>query len=105
MFLSLIRKPYQRCLTRQIDIKVIVKMKKIAILGQGQLATMLIESADNLALEIKAFPLPAINQNGLTDQDENLRDRDSGIAKGTEMSSNCGPNKNRRRRSFSIYKP
>jgi len=48
-------------------------MKKFAILGQGQLATMLIESADNLALEVKAFPLPAISQNGLTEQAEIAR--------------------------------
>ena len=45
-------------------------MKKIAILGQGQLAAMLIESAEHLDLEINSLPLPTINGKGLTGQAE-----------------------------------
>ncbi|WP_395947001.1 ATP-grasp domain-containing protein [Caedibacter taeniospiralis] len=37
---------------------------KIAILGNGQLAQMLIESVSDLALEIDAYPLPEIDANG-----------------------------------------
>ena len=45
-------------------------MKKIAILGQGQLATMLIESASSLDLQIKCFPLPDINPNEPINEDK-----------------------------------
>ncbi|WP_116963485.1 5-(carboxyamino)imidazole ribonucleotide synthase [Fastidiosibacter lacustris] len=37
---------------------------KIAIVGNGQLAQMLIESVKDLAFKIDAYPLPEINQNG-----------------------------------------
>ena len=44
--------------------------KKIAILGQGQLANMLIESASELGLEITAFPLPQMDKYAQSTADE-----------------------------------
>lgn len=46
------------------------KRFQLAILGDGQLATMLKESAENLNVDIKIFPLPKINNEGEISQDE-----------------------------------
>ncbi|WP_119344597.1 5-(carboxyamino)imidazole ribonucleotide synthase [Facilibium subflavum] len=46
------------------------KKHKIAILGQGQLAQMLIESVEDLPVEIETFALPVVNKDGICDDTE-----------------------------------